>query len=252
MTGQSIERVFDIIELLSREQNGLQLTEIGRRLDLHKSTVYRLLSVLRKRGYIEKGDNNRYRIGVQFIELSSMYLNNIELKTEAEPYLRKLSQETRQTVFLAMIQDKEVVYLDKVEQYNSIRKYSIIGRRRPLYCTSLGKAMLMKMSDAELAKLFEEIPLQKHTAKTKADLPCLLEDLHISRARGWSFDDEEYELGENCVGAPLLDYRGTVIAAVSVAWKKNPAIRPEDYAGLVSATAWDISKRLGYPGKIHP
>jgi DNA-binding IclR family transcriptional regulator len=252
MTVQSIDRVFDIIELLSREQNGLQLTEIGRRLDLHKSTVYRLLSVLRKRGYIEKGDNNRYRIGVQFIELSSMYLNNIELKTEAEPYLRKLSQETRQTVFLAMIQDREVVYLDKFEQFNSIRKYSIIGRRRPLYCTSLGKAMLMDMSDGDLGKLFEGIHIQKHTIKTKADLPSLLEDLRKSRARGWSFDDEEYELGENCVGAPLHDYRGAVIAAISVAWKKDPAIGPEDYAALVSATARDISKRLGYTGKIQP
>ena len=95
MTVQSIERVFDILELLSKEQNGLQLTEIGRRLDLHKSTVYRLLAVLRKRGYIEKSEStNRYRIGVGFIELSSMYLNNVELKTEAEPYLRKLSQTT--------------------------------------------------------------------------------------------------------------------------------------------------------------
>ena len=251
MTVQSIDRVFDIIELLSREQNGLQLTEIGRRLDLHKSTVYRLLAVLRKRGYIEKNDDNRYRIGVQFIELSSMYLNNVELKTEAEPYLRKLSQETRQTVFLAMIRDREVVYLDKVEQFNSIRKYSIIGRRRPLYCTSLGKAMLMNMSDAELGRLFEEVPLQRHTAKTKADLPALLEELQKSRARGWSFDDEEYELGENCVGAPLRDYRGTVIAAISVAWKKDPLIKPEDYADRVVAAARDISKRLGYTGEIH-
>ena len=249
MTVQSIERVFDIIELLSQEHKGLQLTEISRRLDLHKSTVYRLMTVLRKRGYIEKSEHNLYRIGIQFIELSSIYLNNVELKTEAEPFLRKLSMETSQTVFLAMIQEGEVIYLDKFEQFNSIRKYSIIGRRRPAYCTSLGKAMLMDKSAGEIEKIFANIPLKKYTENTKTNLPSLLEDLIESRLRGWSFDNEEYDYGENCLGAPLYDYRGTAIAAISVAWKKENNIKAEEVCNQVMQTANEISKRLGYTGK---
>lgn len=249
MTVQSIERVFDIIELLSEEYKGIQLTEISRRLNLHKSTVYRLLNVLRKRGYIEKSEHNLYRIGIQFIELSSIYLNSVELKTEAEPYLRRLSQETSQTAFLAMIQECEVIYLDKFEQFRSLRKYSIIGRRRPSYCTSLGKAMLMDRNDEEISGLFEKKGLEKFTENTITDIPSLLEELHASRLRGWSFDNEEYEYGENCVGAPLYDYRGTAIAAISVAWKKDSNIRPESYSSLVVQTACEISKRLGFTGK---
>ncbi len=249
MTVQSIERVFDIIELLSQEHKGLQLTEISRRLDLHKSTVYRLMAVLRKRGYIEKSEYNLYRIGIQFIELSSIYLNNVELKTEAEPFLRKLSMETSQTVFLAMIQEGEVIYLDKFEQFNSIRKYSIIGRRRPAYCTSLGKAMLMDKSAEEIEKIFSNIPLKKYTENTKTDLPSLLEDLNESQLRGWSFDNEEYDYGENCLGAPLYDYRGAAIAAISVAWRKESNIKPEEVCNQVTQTAKEISKRLGYTGK---
>ncbi len=248
MTVQSIERVFDIIELLSGEHRGLRLTEIATRLDLHKSTVYRLMAVLRKRGYIEKGESNRYRIGVQFIGLSSAYLNNVELKTEAEPYLRKLSQETKQTVFLAMLQDREVVYLDKYEQFNSLRKYSVIGRRRPVYCTSLGKAMIMDRSDEEIARFFAGIELRGFTPSTKTDLPSLLEDLHRSSRRGWSLDDEELEPGENCVGAPLYDYRGSAIGAISVSWKKDIGLPPEAVGGKVAETAAEISRRLGYMG----
>jgi len=251
MTVQSIERVFDILELLSKEQNGLQLTEIGRRLDLHKSTVYRLLAVLRKRGYIEKSEStNRYRIGAGFIELSSMYLNNVELKTEAAPYLRKLSQMTKETVFLAMIQDTEVVYLDKFEQFSSLRKYSVIGQRRPIYCTSLGKAMIMHRSEEEIVKLFEGVVFERFTEKTIRDVPALLVELEKCRARGWTMDDEEYEPGVQCIGAPLLDYRGTAIAAISVVWSMyNSKVNPEELAGYVVDIASSISKRLGYSEK---
>ncbi len=251
MTVQSIERVFDILELLSKEQNGLQLTEIGRRLDLHKSTVYRLLAVLRKRGYIEKSEStNRYRIGAGFIELSSMYLNNVELKTEAEPYLRKLSQMTKETVFLAMIQDTEVVYLDKFEQFSSLRKYSVIGQRRPIYCTSLGKAMIMHRSEEEIVKLFEGAVFERFTEKTIPDVPALLVELEKCRARGWTMDDEEYEPGVQCIGAPLFDYRGTAIAAISVVWSMyNSKVNPEELAGYVVDIASGISKRLGYSEK---
>ncbi|GAB4222528.1 MAG: IclR family transcriptional regulator [Spirochaetales bacterium] len=249
MTVQSIERIFDILELLSRERSGISLTEIGKRLDLHKSTVFRLMSVLRRRGYIEKGEDNLYRIGVRFIELSSSYLNNIELKTEAEPVLRALSNATGQTVYLAVLQDNEAVYLDKVEQHNSLRKYSIIGQRRPLYCTSLGKAMIMHRSDEEIEELFEGVVFERFTPNTIQDLPTLLEELRVSRERGWTFDNEEHELGVQCLGAPIRDYRGVVIGAISVAMIcRQQKMNTEEIAPLVVQAAREISLRLGWIG----
>jgi len=148
MKVQSVDRTFDILELLSKEKNGLSLTEISKNLDL---------SVLKKRGYIEQIKNRGiYKMGMEFVELCSNLLNNLELKTEADPFLRKLSMLTNQTVFLAIYQDNSVVYIDKVEQYNSLRKYSIIGQRRPLHCTALGKSLLAGFSEFEIRQLYED------------------------------------------------------------------------------------------------
>jgi IclR family KDG regulon transcriptional repressor len=245
---QSIERVFDILELLSHEPKGMNLTKVGTSLSLHKSTVYRLLMVLKKRGYIEKEeDSGRYRLGPGFVELASLLLNSVELKTEAEPHLRQLSQVTGQTVFLATLQDNEVVYLDKVESFNSLRKYSIIGQRRPLFCTSLGKAMIMNLPADELNELIKDTVFEKYTANTHKDMQALLKDLDVCRKRGWAADDEEFEPNVRCLGAPVYDYRGTVVAAVSAVWSTfNSALTFDGMAPHVLEAARQISRRLGY------
>lgn len=248
MKVQSLARAFDILELLSREQKGITLTDISLRVNLHKSTVYRILSDLMERGYIEKRDTH-YRLGLQFIELSSMYLNSMELKTEAEPVLRDLSMKTSQTAFLAVIENAEIIYMDKMETFNSIRKYSIIGQRRPVYCTSLGKAFLMNMTNGQVKELLAGEEFKSITPKTITSIENLLEDLDLSRKRGWTFDDEEYELNIQCVGAPVRDYRGQTIAAVSSVWYMQETQKDVDEtARLVMEAASKISVRMGYRG----
>ena len=248
MSVQSLDRAFDILELLSKERRGIMLTDIGKSLDLHKSTVYRLLSSLRNRGYIEKDkDTGFYRIGLGFIALTSQYLNNLEIKTEAEPYLRKLSDRLGETVFLATLRDDEVVYLDKVEQFNSLRRYSIIGQRAPIHCTSLGKALVMDKDPQELRKLLEQKPLKKITRKTNTDIDVFLKRLKVIRTRGWSDDVEEYNEGVSCVGAPIKDYRGNTIAAISSAWEGFKSPDNKKLVGeQLKTTADDISRHLGF------
>jgi IclR family KDG regulon transcriptional repressor len=247
-TVQSIERAFDILELLSHESKGLNLTKIGTSLELHKSTVHRLLSVLKKRGYIEKEEESgRYRLGPGFVELASLFLNSVEFKTEAEPHLRQLSQITGQTVFLATLQGTEVVYLDKVEQYNSLRKYSVIGQRRPIHCTALGKALVMHQPAGKLRELLKDHVFEKFMDRTHTDIDALLKDLAVCRERGWSADDEEFEPNTNCLSAPIFDYRGTVVAAVSAVWSTlNPSVNFDFMAPHVCEAAHQISLRLGY------
>ncbi len=249
VTVQSLDRTFDILELLSQARRGLSLTDIADRLDLHKSTVYRLLAALKNRGYItQNGNRGSYKLGMEFLQLCSQYLNNLELKTEAEPYLHRLSQLTSQTVYLAILQDNEVVYIDKVEQFNSLRKYSIIGQRRPLHCTSLGKALLMGMSDQEIINVYAGKTLKALTPKTITDLSELQENIHLCRSRGWSFDDQEYSLDEQCIGAPILDYREKVIAAVSTSWlvKSSAYSTIEEMSRYVMEAAQRISQHMGY------
>ena len=248
MKVQSLDRAFDILELLSREQHGLNLTEIGNRLDLHKSTVYRLLQALKQRGYIEKSAQGSYRLGMEFIELSSLYLNNLELKTEAQPILRELSSLSGNTVFLATLQESEVVYIDKMETHNSLRKYSIIGQRAPLYCTALGKSMLSGMAEDQIRKMYRDVDLQAFTDRTITSVDDLVAEIETIRRRGWSVDDEEYEEGLRCIGAPIRDYLDEVIAAVSTSGYASVITRErvEEIAGYVVKAARDISQRMGY------
>jgi DNA-binding IclR family transcriptional regulator len=234
---------------LSKEQYGLNLTEIGNRLDLHKSTVYRLLNSLKNRGYIEKKTTNgMYRLGLGFIELCSLYLNNLELKTEAEPFLRNLSTITTQTVYLAILQDNEVIYIDKYEQFNSIRKYSVIGNRRPLYCTSLGKAFLMGINNDKIIEIYKDRELTFITPQTITDVESLIDDIELSRNRGWTFDNEECEADIQCIGAPIYDYRNNIIAAISTSANKNilKDLKLETVAEHVLDTSMKISRYMGY------
>jgi len=248
MKVQSLDRAFDILELLSREQHGLTLTEIGNCLDLHKSTVYRLLQALKQRGYIEKSARGNYRLGMEFIELSSWYLNNLELKTEAQPVLRELSSLSGNTAFLATLQESEVVYIDKMETFNSLRKYSIIGQRAPLYCTALGKSMLTGKTGDQIRRLYQDVDMKAFTAKTITTLDDLVEEIATTRRRGWSLDDEEYEEGLRCIGAPIRDYRAEVIAAVSTSGYTSVITRErvEEIAAYVVKAARDISQCMGY------
>ncbi len=248
MSVQSIDRVLDIVELLSREQRPMSVTEIGKRVNLHKSTAFRLVSALRERGYVERdGNGSDYRIGPAFIEIASRYLNQVELTTEAAPFLAQLSKRVNQTTFLATITDGNLVYLDKVEHFTSIRRYSIIGRRKPLHSTSLGKAMLMGRSLGEIRELVGPEPFERFTTNTLTSLDDLVDQLRDAAVRGWTTDDEEDEPGTRCVGAPIRDYRGHIVAAISASFPvtdRSPAVT--DVGPEVVAAAQRISERLGF------
>jgi DNA-binding IclR family transcriptional regulator len=248
MKVQSLDRAFDILELLSREQHGMPLTQIALRVDLHKATVHRLMSALRDRGYIEKAPGGNYRLGLGFVELASLYLNHLELKTEAQPVLHDLIARTGNTVFLATEQEAEVVYLDKHETFESLRKYSIIGRRAPMHCTSLGKALLSGMDDGRIRSLLAGRDLTGFTPATITTLDRLLAEIDRTRVRGWSLDDEEYEPGIRCIGAPVRDYRGAVIAAVSTSGTTAMlgSEKVQEIGAVVARAAGELSRRMGF------
>ncbi|WP_319415745.1 IclR family transcriptional regulator [Marispirochaeta aestuarii] len=245
---QSIERAFDILELLSRDPQGFTLTEISNRLDLHKSTVHRLLAGLLGRHYVEKAPRtNCYRLGLGFVHMSGMYLNRIELKTEAEYYMRELANLLGQVVFLAIRKDGEVVYIDKIEKFDSTHRFAIIGMRRPFHCTAIGKALLFDEPEDSLQRILEGEERVKRTEKTVTEVPELLSLIRKYRDQGYSLDDEEWEYNTSCVAAPIYDYRNKVIAAISTAWSPHQTRYSMDELGsLVRQTALKISARLGY------
>ena len=248
---QSLDRTFDILELLANEQNGFTLVQISEKLDLPRSTVHRLLSVLLQREFVRKTpETNKYRLGPGFISLCSHYLNSLELKTESSPFMDELSVTTGNVVFLAIRQDDKMVYVDSKEQINSLRKYAIIGQRKPLYCTSLGKALLTGLTDDQIRMILAHETFEKKGPNTHTNIESLLQDIRESKRRGWTLDDQEAEPAINCVAAPIHDYRGQVIAAISTSWvlAQHPEMNPESMSILVKKCAANISFNMGYIG----
>ena len=248
---QLIDRLFDILELLSLEKSGLGVTEIGHRTGLHKSTVHRIVNAMAQRGYIEKAAAaNAYKIGPKLVEISSIYLNSVELKTEARPYLNELTGRLGQPSHLAILDGADAVYIDKVDVENNIRLYSQIGRRIPVYCSGLGKCLLSGLTDNEIQEIVSRCSFEKYTANT-IDKDEFLRQVGNVRADGWAVDNEEHEEGIRCVAAPVYDYRGKIIAAVSITGP-NTAIAPEmdsETGALVKDIAYKISRRMGFKYK---
>jgi DNA-binding IclR family transcriptional regulator len=184
------------------------------------------------------------------MELCSQYLNSLELKTESSPFMEELSLNTGNVVFLAIRQENRMVYIDNKEQITSLRKYSIIGQSKPLYCTSLGKALLMGLNDDEIRILLKDEVFEKRGPNTIMNIESLLQDIRESRRRGWALDNQEAEPAINCVASPVYDYRGQVIAAISTSWvlAQHPEMRPEEIAVQVKKCAQGVSYHMGYIG----
>lgn len=248
---QTLERALDIIEVLATAEEGLGVTEIGQQIGLHKSTVYRLLSALSERGYVEKHPKDTtYKLGLKFVEISGLFLKQLELKTEALPFMRRLVEIIGQPVHLAIREGTEVVYIEKVESVNSIRMYSQIGRRVPVYCSAIGKILLTGLTDEGLEQVLDQLQVEKFTANTIDSREMFQRELQRVRVQGWAVDNEEHEPNIRCIAAPVYDYTGKIIAAISVSGEKR-VIRPErdeELAGYVRETAEHISGRMGYVG----
>lgn len=245
---QVIDRTFDIIELLAVEPQGLGVSDVARRLSLNKSTVHRILNAVAERGYLEKTAGGIYRLSMQFVELTSTKLGSLELTTEARPYLNMLTEKLGQSSHLAILDKSDAVYIDKVELRKNLRLYSQIGKRIPVYCSGLGKSLLLDMEDDVILSLLKSCQMHKLTAKTHTTPEAVLEDIRNARKLGWTVDDEEHDEGIRCIAAPVYDYRGKIIASVSSAAPSTffEKEKDEEYSKIVSETARQISERMGF------
>lgn len=245
---QSIDRALDIIEVLSQENEGLGVTEIAGRIGLPKSTAHRIIATMADRGYINKTDKGTYKIGLKLIEAVSCYINGLELQTEARPYVARITAELGLTSHLGVLDGDQVVYIEKMDVFSSVRMYSQIGVRVHAYSCSLGKCLLSNYSSQQVRKIMANCSFIKFTKKTLGSVDALIADLDRVRSRGWAIDDEEAETGHRCIGAPIYDYRGDIISAISASGPTSILTedRIEPVALYVRKQALEISKSMGY------
>ncbi|MCB5178441.1 IclR family transcriptional regulator [Streptomyces antimicrobicus] len=211
---QSVDRALAVLPLLARGPAGLG--EVADALAVHKSTALRLLRTLHAHGYVHRQPDGRYRLGARLFALAAEAVENLDVKEVAQPYLRDLARATGHTVHLALHQDDEVVYVDKVDSRYPVRLYSRIGRPVPLTVAAVAKVLLADLPEAERRALAARIDYPRWTARSTPDAEAFLRELELVRAQGWAADLGGHEESVNCVGAPVRGPDGRVVAALSV------------------------------------
>lgn len=217
---QSLVRAFAVLEVLSKSDVPLRLAEVSQRMQIHKSTVHRSLMVLERISLIERTADNHFRLGMKLYELGSRALQQMDLRTRIRPYFQRLSTQFGMTVHLGVLQKTSVVYLDKAEPNRRICLSSKTGSTNPVYCTSLGKAMLAYLPEEAVEEIVQQINFVRFTPKTICSKEELLEALYRVRKREFAVDDEEIELGVRCIGAPIFDENNVPVAALSMSGPK--------------------------------
>ena len=246
---QSIDRALSILEVLSDYSEGLGVTEISEQVNLHKSTVYRLLTTLIYKGYVvQDTETNKYGITLKLFELGSKKVESMDLLSVSKEYTKKLMESVNEVVHLVVREGSEIVYIDKVEANNTIMMASTIGKRSPMYCTSVGKAILAHLPEKKVKEIWDNSKIVKYTDYTITDFEELKTELEDIRQKGYAVDNEENEIGVRCIGVPIFNRHGKVEAAISIS---GPAIRVTEskisnFSIKVMNTASLISRELGF------
>ena len=217
---------------------------------MSKSTVHRLLSSMCARHYVEKNADNTYSIGYKLMETVSLHINNLELLTEAKPFLSDLMRDLHLTAHMGILDGCDVVYLEKMDIYPNTRLYTQVGFRSPAYCSSMGKCLLSCLSGDDLEEALYGCDFKRYTPNTITDIREFKRYLRVVRRHGWAMDNEEYQLGHRCVGAPVYDYRGTPVAAISASGSITQLSDRNLEAVIqeVKSAAASLSRRMGYVG----
>jgi DNA-binding IclR family transcriptional regulator len=243
-----VTKVLRILETLHEAPSGLQLKDVAHQTAINKSTAYRFLAHLEHEGYVFRDSTGAYAIGVRLARLASGSSYQTTLRKLSRPILQQLWRLTGETVNLAVLDGREVLYLDVMESSHTVRLVSQVGIRRPVYCTALGKVMLAFIPEEEHPYFFSGMTFERFTPQTLKSVAQLRKDFASIRQRGYSIDNEEAYLGSRCIGAPIFDSSGKVAAAVSVSGPTTRVTKEKvpSFAGAAKSAAAAISRSLGY------
>ena len=248
-----LNKTFSILEILLQHGSAMNMTEISEKLGLYPSTIHRILDTLKYWGYVEQNPNTqKYQLGLKLLELGMARYHQMDLVREATPYLKELVNQCNETVHLGVLEEGEVLYLAKEESSQTIRMISYVGKRASLHCTALGKILLAYMSEEGRKKILEDRELPRLTENTITDKEELEKELNEVKEQGFALDREENERDVRCIAVPIMNYKGKVIAAISISspiFRINKDVQNNLKEALMEISR-KISKRLGYNDKL--
>jgi len=243
----AVERALNILEAAAHRRDGMTNSEISRKLAIPKSSASYILRTLERRGYLRReAETGRYRLGLKILSLGGDAQANLDIADLALPFMRTLGEKIRMTVHLAVLDQGEAVYIEKVEAPGFFKVNTWVGRRMFLHSTSVGKCLLAWLPKHEIETMVRQQGLKKRTPKTITSIAKLLADLDRVKHSGHAVDDEENSLGARCLGAPIFDAMGNVTAALGASGTLTQTDEP-DMARIIETlkeTARRISRQL--------
>ena len=247
---QAVENAFDVLEQFTSEKGSLGITELSNNLGLHKNNIFRLLATMQNKGYIEQDLNTEeYRLGIKNLELGRAFLNHTGLLKVTKPILSELMDQVHENVYLGLLRNDQIVYVEHVESKQVLRVTSRIGTRLSPLCTAIGKVVLAHMSDHERNRVIDSNEFVKHTDNTIIDRDSFLKELKEVKANGYSYDNEELDSGVTCIGAPIFNYEKNIVAGISIS---GPTLRINKESGSkffipkVKEYSLKLSRAIGY------
>ena len=247
----AVERALNILEAAAHRRDGLTNSEISRKLAIPKSSASYILRTLERRGYLRRDEESgRYRLGLKILSLGGDAQANLDIADVALPFMRALEEKIHMTVHLAVLDQGEAVYIEKVEAPGFFKVNTWVGRRMFLHSTSVGKCLLAWLPKHEVEALVKHEGLKKRTPKTITTMNKLLADLEHVKLEGYAMDDEENSLGARCLGAPVFDVTGNVVAALGASGTLTQvdAVNLPRIAEAVKEAARRISRQLHRTG----
>ena len=251
---QSLERGLAILSVFGSGRPLLGVSELGRDVGLSRSTTHRYVSTLASLGYLQQdGETKKYRLGPRVLDLGFSAINSMELREVAAPHLRELSDETGYTVNMAILDDLDIVYVERCRNAQAgQREIDLdlhVGARLPAYCTSLGKVLLAYLPARERESALGRIDFARRGPNTLTSRSSLATELATVREHGFALNNEELAYGLRSIAAPVLDYEGRAAAAINLAVHSS-MISIEDLVArlspIIRRSAAEISAHLGY------
>lgn len=254
----SIQTVSNALRMLEAfyDEDEFGVSELARRLGLHKNNVFRLLATLEQGGYIEQSaSSDLYRLGTRCLELGQAYSRGHTLQRRARPILEELARKSAETAHIAVLRGFEVVHLDGVQPEQALLTALRIGERLPAHCTALGKVLVgcaeRTMQESFGRAIAADEALSGRTDATIVDVQKIFDELRTVSAQGFAVDLEECYAGVRCVAAPVYDASGAVAASLSISGPASRLVEEGLHGEIgrtVIAAAEQLSQELGYHG----
>lgn len=223
---QSVDRALALVEVLAKSASGLPLTELTQRASLNISTGHHLLATLIKWGYVARTSGRRYALGARGLHLAQAFLKQVDLPRRAQPHAERISEETGETVRLAVLQGDAVTTLLTREGRHAVRvDAGAVGYAGAAHATALGKAMLAWLPEHEIRRILAVRGMAGFTPNTTTEPDVLIEELRLVRRNGHAVDREEFQPGVICVGAAIRNHLGAVVGAISAS---APTLRAQE------------------------